>query len=70
MEHFHPDILEYYEDRKSGSIEGKPFEEWGDPIDEKEAEKLHKIETGKVGHAFFAMDYSHGFTGRGGELAT
>lgn len=69
MEAYHPDILEYYEDRRTGKIEGKPFEEWRDPISEEEAEKLNATETGKVERIFYAIDYNQGFTGRGGNLA-
>ena len=67
MEKYHADTLKYYEDRRMGKIEGKPFEEWGEPISEKEALKLYEMETNKVQRAFFAVDYSHGFTGRGGK---
>lgn len=67
MEKYHADTLKYYEDRRMGKIEGKSFEEWGEPISEKEAVKLYEMETNKVQRAFFAVDYSHGFTGRGGK---
>ena len=66
MEYYHPDILKYYEDRRTGKIEEKSFEEWGVSINEKGVKRLKNIATSKVRHTFFAMDYSHGFTGRGG----
>lgn len=64
-----PELLEYYEDRRTGRIEAIPYEEWGEDVSERRAEKLDEAETRKVRHVFFAMDYSHGFTGRGGKLA-
>ena len=69
MEAHNPDILEYYENRRTGKIEGKPCEEWGDPISEEREELLNEIETGKVRHTFYAVNYNQGFTGRGGNLA-
>ena len=69
MEAYHPDILEYYEYRRVGQIEAMLFEEWRDPVCEKEAEKLEATETGKVGSIFYAINYNQGFTGRGGNLA-
>lgn len=69
MEKHHPETLRYYEDRRNGKIEEKSFEEWGDPLGEKGEKRLKNIERSTVRHAFFAMDYSHGFTGRGGKFA-
>lgn len=67
MEDHNADVLEYYEDRRTGKIEGKTFEEWREPISYDEAVKLYGMETIHVQRAFFAVDYSHGFTGRGGK---
>ena len=67
MEDHNADALEYYEDRRTGKTEGKTFEEWEDPISYEEEVKLYCIETNQVQRAFFAVDYSHGFTGRGGK---
>ena len=66
MEKHHPNLLKYYEGRRTGRIEAKG---WRNPVSAELAEKLYNINYGKVERAFFAMDYSHGFTGRGGELA-
>ncbi|CAF9940529.1 MAG: hypothetical protein ALECFALPRED_008704 [Alectoria fallacina] len=66
MEELYPDILKYYEDQRMGKIEGESFEEGGDPVCEEEVKESEKMATRKVLHTFFAMDYSHGFTGRGG----
>ena len=63
-----PEDLKYYEDRRTGKIEGKTFEEWGDPISDEEAKMLKRIETHGVQCTFFALDYSHGFSGRGGRF--
>lgn len=67
MQDHNADALEYYKDRRKGKIEGKTFEEWRDPISYDEAVRLYNIETIQVERAFFTMDYSHGFTGRGGK---
>lgn len=69
MEKHLPDTLEYCENGQARKIGGKSFEEWGDFVCEKEAKRLNEIETCKVQQAFFAMDYSHRFTGRGGRLS-
>ena len=69
METLHPKDLEYYEDRRTGKIEGKAFEEWGNPLGDKRKKRLEAIETSKVRRTFFTMDYSHGFTGRGGKFS-
>lgn len=68
MEKHHADLLKYYEDRRAGKIEGESVEEWEYFVSKERAQHLEKIETSTVKHAFFAVDYSHGFTGRGGEL--
>ena len=65
MEKHHPKLLKYYEDRRTGKIEAKA---WRTPVSAESAEHLYYINYGKVQRAFFAMDYTHGFTGRGGEL--
>ena len=66
MEAHYPKLLKYYEGRRTGKIEGKA---WRDPVSAELAERLYDINYGKVECAFFAMDYTHGFTGRGGKLA-
>lgn len=68
MESDHPDLLKYYENRRTGKIEEKSFEEWGEPLCEERAKMFYSMETGTVRQAFFEMDYSHGFTGRGGKF--
>ena len=68
METLYPEDLKYYEDRRIGKIEGKAFEEWGDPISDEEAKRLRRIETHEVRCTFFPIDYSHGFSGRGGKF--
>ena len=65
-----PDLLEYYEDRRTGKIEAKSFEDWGEPVSLKEEHKLYGMEHGKTKGVFFEVDYNRGFTGRGGELAS
>ena len=65
----HPDLLEYYEDRRKGKIKAKSFEDWEEPVSLKEEHKLYRIEHGKTNRVFFEVDYNRGFTGRGGELA-
>lgn len=72
MESDHPDLLKYYENRRTGKIEEKSFEEWGEPLCEERAKMFYSMETGTVRQAFFEMDYSHGFrrfsvTGNPGE---
>ena len=67
VEQYLPETLEYYEDRCTGRINEKCFEEWEDPISEKEAERLYDMDTLKIQRTFFAVDYSRGFTGRGRE---
>ena len=68
LEEQHPSLLEYHEDRKTGKIEAKPFEEWEeDPLSEEDAKLLRERAKYRVRETFFAMDYTHGFTGRGGE---
>ena len=64
-----PEDLKYYEDRRFGKIEAKAFEEWGDPISDEEEENLKRIETHRVRCTFFPIDYSHGFSGRGGKFS-
>ena len=69
METLFPEDLKYYEDRRIGKIEGKAFEEWGDPLDDEEKKRLKEIEIRKVRCAFFPINYSHGFSGRGGKFS-
>lgn len=69
LEKYDPDCLKYYYDLNEGRIKEKSFEEWENPVCEGQANRLKRIATSKVEHTFFAMDYSHGFTGRGGKLA-
>ena len=64
-----PEDLKYYEDRRFGKIEGKAFEEWGDPISDEEAKMLKRIETHGVRCTFFPIDYGCGFSGRGGKFS-
>lgn len=64
-----PHLLMYYEDRRTGKIEADPFEELKDPVFGKKAEQLYYIQHGKVRRVFFEMDYTRGFSGRGGKLA-
>ena len=66
MEAHYPKLLKYYEGRRTGKIEEKA---WRNPVSAELAEQLYDINYGKVECAFFAMDYTHGFTGRGGKLA-
>ena len=68
LEHEIPDLLKYYEDRRTGKIEEQSFER-RDPIYPEKARMLYYIEHGQIYRSFFAVDYNHGFTGRGGELA-
>ena len=65
----HPDLLEHYEDRRTGKVQARSFEDWGEPVSLKEAHRLYEKEHGKCDRVFFEVDYSRGFTGRGGELA-
>ena len=69
METHCPEDLKYYEDRRVGKIEAKAFEEWGDPISDEEAKRLKRIESHEVRFTFFRIDYSHGFSGRGGTFS-
>ena len=62
-----PAALQYYGDRRTGKIVGKSFEEWGDPVNEEKAMALYGTEIRKIERAFFAVNYSRGFTGRGCE---
>ena len=68
MEQQHPELLQYYKDRRTGKIKERSFEEWGD-MDWEEQMKWYQIENSKVKHVFFGVDYDNGFTGRGGKLA-
>lgn len=65
----YPDALEYYEGRRTGKVEAETFEVGEEPVSLEKAQQLWDIEHGKVKSTFLPMDYSHGFTGRGGELA-
>lgn len=67
MEMNFPDALKDYEDRRTGKTEDSFSEELDDLVGEERATYLEKIAS-KVHHTFFTMDYSHGFTGRGGKL--
>ena len=69
LELHHPDVLEYYEDRRTGTISAKSFEDGEEPVSLKEKQRLYQIEHGKTERVFFEVDYNRGFTGRGGELA-
>lgn len=69
LETLFPEDLKYYEDRRVGKIKGKAFEEWGDPLDDEEMKRLKEIEIRKVRCAFFPINYSHGFSGRGGKFS-
>ena len=69
LEFFYPDVLEYYEDRRTGKIQARSFEDWGERVSLEERHKLYNIEHGKIKRVFFEVDYNRGFTGRGGELA-
>ena len=64
-----PDVLEYYEARRTGKIKAKSFQDWGEPVSLKEEHKLYHMEHDKVKQVFFEVNYNRGFTGRGGELA-
>ena len=68
MEALFPDVLRYYEDRRKGKMEAESFEARRKPVSLEKAQQLWDIEHGKVKSTFFTMDYSHGFTGRGGKL--
>ena len=63
---FRPAILGYYYRRSTGEVAEIPYEAW-EGVDEMEAYNRKRIEANKVQHTFFEMDYSHGFTGRGGK---
>ena len=64
-----PDVLKYYEDRRAGKVEAESFKTRRKPVSLKKAQQLWDIEHGKVECTFLPMDYSHGFTGRGGKFA-
>ena len=61
-----PIARRYYEKRRVGKGNEKSFEDWGGFESEAEREHFKSVE---VKHAFFPMDYSHGFTGRGGKCS-
>ena len=69
LKFYFPDILEYYEARRTGKIKAKSFEDWGEPVSLEEEHKLYPMEHGKVKRVFFEVNYNRGFTGRGGESA-
>ena len=69
LEFLHPDLLKFYEGRRTGKVKAKSFEDWGEPVSLKEKHKLYWIEHGKSNGVFFEVNYNRGFTGRGGELA-
>ena len=69
LEWQHPDALNYYEGRRTGKAKARSFEDWGEAVYFDEEKKLYEIEHGKIDRVFFEVDYNHGFTGRGSELA-
>ena len=70
LEFYHPDAREYYEDRRTGKIEAKSFDDWGEPMSLEEEHKLYRMEHRKIKGVFFEVDYHCDFTGRGRELAS
>ena len=69
LESLYPDSLNYYEGRRTGRIKARSFEDWGESVSFHEEKRLYEIEHGKIDRVFFEVDYNHGFTGRGSELA-
>ena len=57
-----PELLKYYEHRREGRLDGKTFEDCGGS----KREVPPVVELTRM--TFFRVDYSQGFTGRGGKL--
>lgn len=65
VEGYLPEILRYYEGRRTGVLQERPFEEWGERLSKKKERQLYLMEHLKTQRTFRTVDYRRGFTGRG-----